>query len=109
MLNPDTVPPNIDVGKITEIFLISASILVTALGVAQTEGLKTGISALALILTTLWAICACNAGADSAPAKILIWMPALFLVCWIVSFVFHGRRYYAQHKKTEAQTPKPVS
>lgn len=100
----------LDVGKITEIFLVPASILVTALGVAQTEGLKTGISALALILTTLWEICVCSAGADSsAPSKILIWMPVLFLVCWIVSFVFHGRRYYAQNKKTEVQTSQPVS
>jgi hypothetical protein len=46
-----------DVVKITEVFLTPASILVGALGVAQTEGLKTGISALALILTTLWEIC----------------------------------------------------
>jgi hypothetical protein len=46
-----------DVVKTTEVFLTPASILVGALGVAQTEGLKTGISALALILTTLWEIC----------------------------------------------------
>lgn len=43
--------------KTTEIFLVPVSILLSALGVAQTEGLKTGISVLALILTGLWSVC----------------------------------------------------
>jgi hypothetical protein len=40
----------LDVVKSTEIFLVPGSILVGALDVARTEGLKTGISALALLL-----------------------------------------------------------
>jgi uncharacterized membrane protein YGL010W len=92
-----------DVVKTTEVFLTPASILVGALGVAQTEGLKTGISALALILTTLWEICVREAGTDSSlRSHILIGMPALFLVCWIVSFVFHGKRFYKQNWGTKA-------
>ncbi|HET9712587.1 MAG TPA: hypothetical protein VFP64_11915 [Pyrinomonadaceae bacterium] len=105
---------NFDVVNITALFLVPASILVGALGVAQTEGLKTGISALSLILMTLWEISALEAGAASSlRLQILLWMPALFLVCWIVSFVFHGSRFYKQKwgtkepTATEAQTSKP--
>jgi hypothetical protein len=90
---------DLNIVKATEIFLVPASILVGALGVAQTEGLKTGISALALILSLLWGVCILDAYrlADSTLRScILIWMPALFLICWSVSFVFHGRRYWRQ-------------
>lgn len=96
-----------DIVKATEIFLVPGSILVGALGVAKTEGLKTGISALALLLTVLWGVCILDAYCAAPPPSvrfyILIWMPALFLICWIVSFAFHGRRYWKERK------PRPGS
>lgn len=93
-----------DIVKATEIFLVPGSILVGALGVAKTEGLKTGVSALALLLTILWTICILDAyqtePARSLRLSILMWMPALFLICWTVSLVLHGRRYLKERRHT---------
>ena len=89
---------NFDVVKTTEIFLLSGSILVGALGVARTEGLKSGISALGLYLTVLWFVCvwgAYGAEPNTKPWRLtmLAWMPAVFLVSWIVSFAIHVQKY----------------
>jgi len=40
--------------KVTAIFLTPPSILIGALGVARTEGLKTGISAIGMLSVWLW-------------------------------------------------------
>lgn len=94
----------LDVVKASEIFLIPSSILVGALGVARTEGLKSGISALGLLLTLLWIICRCGAyGAAGSPIPwrltILTWMPALFLVSWGISLVLHVKNYKKRKEK----------
>jgi uncharacterized membrane protein YGL010W len=72
--------------------------------------LKTGVSALALISTLLWIICVYNAYGEiadhSARVKIIAWMPALFLVCWIVSLGFHGRRFYRQFEPASSTDTK---
>jgi len=88
----------LDVVKATEIFLIPGSILVGALGVARTEGLKSGISALGLLLTVLWLVCLWGAyGAASTPKPwrltILLWMPAIFFVSWSISLRIHVKNY----------------
>src|SRR5687768_13691631 len=88
----------LDIVKVTEVFLVPSSILVGALGVARTEGLKSGISALGFLLTVLWLICVCGAyGAASTPKPwrltMLVFMPALFLVSWSISLRIHVKNY----------------
>lgn len=87
----------LDVVKATEIFLVPGSILVGALGVARTEGLKSGISALGLLLTVLWLVCIWGAygAASTLPWRltILLWMPVIFFVSWTISLRIHVKNY----------------
>jgi hypothetical protein len=86
-----------DLFKLTEVFLTSSTILVGALSVARTEPLKTGISILGLFVTILWFVCGLDAFGvlKEAPlrAAVIEWLPALFLVCWLVSFIVHAVRW----------------
>lgn len=97
---------DLDIVKLTEIFLVPGSILVGALGVARTEGLKTGISVLGLLTTLIWAFCNWDAyRAESSPTSrifILAWLPLIFLVAWVISGIIHFRKWQAERtlKKT---------
>lgn len=85
--------------KLTDIFLVPGSILVGALGVARTEGLKTGISALGLLTTLIWAFCNWDAylgGASTWRIRILAWLPLLFLVAWVISGIIHFRKWWKE-------------
>lgn len=91
---------DLNIVKLTEIFLIPGSILVGALGVARTEGLKTGISALGLVSTLIWACCNMDAygslSSRSWRISVLAWLPLLFLVAWVISGVIHFRKWQAE-------------
>lgn len=89
--------------QVTEIFLIPGSILVGALGVAKTEGLKTGISALGLLTAAFWIICNVDAYRPLAGASLrltmLAWLPVLFLFCWLIAGAIHLRKWRIQRYK----------
>ncbi|HKR83728.1 MAG TPA: hypothetical protein VJS37_06100 [Terriglobales bacterium] len=83
--------------KLTDIFLVPGSILVGALGVARTGGLKTGISAMGLLATFIWAFCNWDAypvGPTTWRIRILAWLPLLFLVAWVISGIIHFRKWW---------------
>ena len=96
------MPP--DIAKITEIFLVPSAILIGALGVAGTEPLKTGISALGLASGVAWAVCSWDAFRPVniyPPLRehVLGWLPALFIAGWLVSLIVHLVGWGKQRKK----------
>jgi len=84
--------------EVTQIFLTPASILVGALGVARTEGLKTGVSALGLLSTGLW-LWALGAPATLSMRLPLAWLPILFGLAWVVSLLIHGSRFNMESRR----------
>lgn len=81
-----------------QMFLVPASILFTALGVARTEGLKSGISAIGVALSLVWGatiLCWNEPPLTVAQWYIALCMPAIFLVISIISLVVH---LYLYHK-----------
>jgi len=88
-----------DLIKVTELFLISSSFLVAALGTADTNFHKAAVSVLGLVVSLLWLWCSREAHAESrtkepaalstARARVLAWFPLVFVVGWLVSVVGH--------------------
>lgn len=93
-------PQNPDLIKVTEIFLIPSSFLVAALGTADTNLHRAGVSLLGLIISALWWISSHEALAErklapDAPqshprrTRIFYWLPAFFCTGWLLSTVVH--------------------
>src|SRR5262245_1577462 len=91
-----------DLVKITEVFLIPSSFLVAALGTADTNPHRAGVSLIGLIVSVLWWICSWEALAERRRAnpdalavahsrriRIMAWLPVFFVACWAVSVVAH--------------------
>ena len=90
-----------DLVKVTELFLIPCSFLVAALGTADTNLHRAGVSIVGLLISGLWVVCSREALAESRAASespaahprrthILVWLPIIFVVGWFVSTVFHA-------------------
>jgi len=75
-----------------KLFFLPASVLFTALGIAATEGLKTGVSAIAFVISAAWVF------------RIFVWkglrwedryaglaISGIFLVASGVSLLVHGK------------------
>ena len=91
----------LDVTKITEVFLVPNSIMVGALGIANTEGLKTGVSLIGLASSGLWLCCSIDA-LDPARALrvwILALLPIMFILLWMVSATYHGREFWRERTR----------
>jgi hypothetical protein len=80
-----------DLISASQMFLLPASILFTALGVAETEGLKTGVSAIGFVISAAWFW------------RVWVWTPlpsadrnaalafsGIFALASIVAFFVHG-------------------
>src|SRR5262245_31329807 len=91
-----------DLVKITEVFLIPSSFLVAALGTADTNPHRAGVSLIGLIVSVLWWISSWEAlaerrsanpgpttAAHSRRTRIMAWLPVLFVAGWVVSVVAH--------------------
>jgi hypothetical protein len=79
---------------IGNIFVTANAILVGALSIGPTEGLKVGISLLGAVLTILW-LC-CREKRDSRTTKLTVLelgLPVLFLLAWFTSLVIHLPRF----------------
>jgi hypothetical protein len=78
-----------------QMFLVPASILFTALGVARTEGLKTGISAIGIMMSGVWgsAIWNWNPPLPPVQSRIALSMPIIFGIIAIIAFIVHLRLY----------------
>lgn len=96
----DTSEP--DLVKITEVFLIPSSFIVAALGTADTNPHRAGVSLIGLLISVLWWICSREALAERRSAsddgaaashsrriRIMAWLPILFVVIWVLSFIAH--------------------
>ncbi len=86
---------DLDVAKITEIFLLPNSVLVGALAIANTESLKSTVSLIGFGSSLLWLFCNLDALGEGAPFRVsaLARLPLLFLALWLVSGVYHGTEY----------------
>lgn len=91
-----------DLVKITEVFLIPSSFLVAALGTADTNPHRAGVSLIGLVVSILWWVCSREALAEWAisdaetPAAarprrmhILAWLPVIFTTGWVLSLIAH--------------------
>ena len=94
-------PPAPDLTKITEVFLIPSSFLVAALGTADSNPHRAGISLLGLLISGLWWVSSREAFAElkasdlgpgrtsSRRVRILHWLPVFFVAAWTASLVVH--------------------
>lgn len=92
-----------DLIKVTELYLIPASLLVGALGISQTEQLKTGVSALGLVSALLWAFSAWTAAlpGQAYRSHILSYvLPLIFVFGWLVAILVHGQAWRKLRRST---------
>lgn len=91
---------NPDLIKVTEIFLIPCSFLVSALGTADTNFHRASVSVIGLLVSSLWwtsthEIFAERETLEPPPLKyprrirILYWLPVIFTVSWAISLIAH--------------------
>ena len=97
-MNNDSDP---DLIKITEVFLVPSSFLVAALGTADTNPHRAGVSVLGLVISLLWWVCSWEAFAERRPIKvgekaahsrrirIMSWLPVFFAGGWFLSVIVH--------------------
>lgn len=92
-----------DLIKVTEIFLIPSSFLVAALGTADSNPHRAAVSALGLIVSSLWYLCSREAFASLPPpelgvpdaryplrTRIMANLPLVFIWGWMLSLVAHA-------------------
>lgn len=90
-----------DLVKVTEVFLVPSSFLVAALGTADTNPHRAGVSLIGLVVSVLWWVCSWEALAEhhmmtqaesrakSKRIRIMAYLPIFFVGCWLVSLVGH--------------------
>jgi len=91
-----------DLVKITEVFLVPSSFLVAALGTADTNPHRAGVSAIGLVISVMWWVCSKEALAERRPPtadagaaghsrriRIMSWLPIFFSVSWALSVIIH--------------------
>lgn len=96
-MNPDLI-------KVTEIFLVPSSFLVAALGTADTNPHRFGVSVVGLTISVMWLACSREARAETGPANapaavpgrtrrnriLAAWLPLVFITGWLLSVVVHA-------------------
>jgi hypothetical protein len=80
-----------------QMFLVPASILFTALGVAPTEGLKTGVSSIAFVISGAWFLRICEWNTLSREDSLAaLAFSGIFALASIVSLGVHGKAFAKQ-------------
>jgi len=78
-----------------QMFLVPASILFAALGVASTEQLKTLVSVMGLATSGVWAVRIWLwGGLSPADSRTALTLALVFVVAWIVALIAHARLWY---------------
>ena len=78
-----------------QMFLVPASILFVAIGIATTESLKTLISAMGVALSAIWLYRAILwEGLKTADKNTVLWLASTFLAAAIISMGVHFCRWY---------------
>lgn len=93
---------NPDLIKVTEVFLIPNSFLVAALGTADTNLHRAAVSIIGFVVSVLWWVSSSEALQElirtealhqpamlSRRIRIMAWLPAFFVLCWIMSVIGH--------------------
>lgn len=90
----ETSEPNLI--KVTEIFLVPSSFLVAALGTADTNPHRAGVSLVGLIISTMWWVCCREALVEQSAefaskrrTRIMVWLSVVFIVGWLASTIVH--------------------
>lgn len=83
--------------SIADLFLVPSGVLIAALGVAGSEPLKTGVSAIGLLLAALWVWSTIGSNKNSTTnfESSLLILPWIFGILWLVSLVVHSRLWLA--------------
>jgi hypothetical protein len=72
-------------------FLAPTTILLTALGLAKTQGLKAGISAVGLAIALVWLCVAVSWSAlNTMEQNAAFALAAISGIVWLLSFIIHG-------------------
>jgi hypothetical protein len=94
-----------ELAALTQVFLIPSTILVGALGVARTEGLKTGISHLGLLTTVVWLVGFMAAPAPDSGAigltRAIRGLAIVFFIGWGVATLVHWSAYVRELAEAE--------
>ena len=96
-MNPDLI-------KTTEIFLVPSSFLVAALGTADSNPHRVGVSLIGLAVSVLWWVgsrealreleSTTNKSPRSHRTRALLGLPMLFVVGWLISAVVHAMLWH---------------
>jgi hypothetical protein len=94
----------------SQMFLLPASILFTALGVAQTEGLKTGVSTIAFVISGawFWRVWVWDA-LPPADWKAALAFSGIFALASLVSLCVHGLAFAGERGWIAKQARLPQS
>ena len=79
--------------KAANLYLVPSGVLVAALGVARSEILKTGVSAIGLLVAALWGWSTlCEVGCSRLDQSLRV-LPWVFGLLWALSLFTHGVRW----------------
>lgn len=102
-----------DLMSVSQVYLVPASILFGALGVAPTEQLKTLISLLGLVTSGIWLFrISVWTGVDNIDWLTTVALAGVFVLSWLVSLCAHARNWYLQALRDAikgANVPGPKS
>jgi succinate dehydrogenase/fumarate reductase cytochrome b subunit len=73
-----------------EMFLVPSTIMFAALGIAGSEGLKTLVSAMGIVTSSIWWTTVNGwDGLLAAEARPALWLSGLFVLAWTLCFFTH--------------------
>lgn len=89
-----------DLMSVSQVYLVPASILFGAIGVATTEQLKTLISLLGLLTSAIWfyRIWVWQ-GVDNIDRLTTLTLSGIFVLSWTISLIAHARNWRREVRK----------
>jgi hypothetical protein len=92
---------------VSQMFLVPASILFTALGAARTEQLKTLISVMGTLLSIIWVYSIYSLYFGVTGQQITVALAAIFLVASFISACVHAYWWREQGKSNRSGVSRP--
>jgi len=89
-----------DLMSVSQVYLVPASILFGAIGVATTEQLKTLISLLGLLTSAIWFYrISVWQGVDNIDWLTTLTLSGIFVLSWTISLIAHARNWRREVRK----------
>jgi hypothetical protein len=90
----------LDVARITEVFLVPTSILIGAFSFASTEQLKTALSSMCIVIAAMWLTCVFDALplAATLRVRVLAALPILVLFVSLIATIIHAKSWWQLKK-----------